>query len=85
MPDVTVDVDDLRLVGLGPFRPDELARAVERELARLIAEEGLPPALGHAATLDAGALRLRPGAGAGEAAAGIARAIHDGFSRGEER
>jgi len=85
MAEITVDIDELKLVGLGPFRSDVLARAVERELARLIAEEGLPPGLGHARRLDGGALRLSRGSDPGEAAAGIARAIHDGFARGEER
>jgi hypothetical protein len=47
MADVTIDIDDLRLVGLGPFRAGALTEAVERELARLVDEEG-PAALDHA-------------------------------------
>lgn len=85
MADVRVDIDDVRVVGLGSMRADELAEAVERELARLVAEEGLPPALDHASRLDGGVIRVRRDARAGETGAGIARAIRDGLWRGEER
>jgi hypothetical protein len=39
--DVTIDIDEIRLTGFGPFRPDVLAEVVERQLARLMDEEGL--------------------------------------------
>jgi hypothetical protein len=85
---IEIDIDDVHLDGFGLHRSDVLAAAIEEELARLIAEEGLPPALGHATQvrrLEAARPRLRPGASVREAGAGIARAIHDGFARGGER
>jgi hypothetical protein len=85
---IEVDIEDVQLDGLGPYRADVLAAAVEQELARLIAEEGLPPALGRAPGVrrpGGGAPGLRQGTPEREAVAGIARAIHEGFGRGGER
>jgi len=77
---VDLRIEELVLDGVDPGDRIELARAVERELARLVAERGLPAALADAESLDAG----RIAAGAGDVRGlgrALADAIHGGLSR----
>ena len=53
------------LHGFAPGDRYRIADAVERELARLFAEQGVPPSLAQeaeVAQLDAGAFEIAPGA-----------------------
>lgn len=72
---VRLEIDELVLDGLGPLGGGALGRAVEAELAGLLAERGARVAPREARSVDAGALPPGP------LAASIAAAVHRGLSR----
>ena len=60
-----------------------IAEAVERDLARLLAERGLPPTLNsdlHVPLVDAGTYGYTPSAPAEATGAQVARAVYEGLS-----
>ena len=60
---IELQIDQLTLYGAHPDDGPAILAAVERELARLAAVHGLPPALLEGgAALDGGRLRVTPGA-----------------------
>lgn len=89
-PDVHLHIEALTLHGL--TLPDggdtDLAGAVERELARLLTDEGLPAALlangSRAARLDAARFDALPGASPNEIGAHVARALYESL-KGDAR
>jgi hypothetical protein len=72
------------LHGFAPGDRYGIAQAVKHELARLFAEQGVPPSLGQAAEvaqLDAGSIKIAPGARAEAVGAQVALQVYGGFSR----
>ena len=81
---VELYIDELVLRGFAPGDPYRLGQAVERELTRLLAEEGAPTWLaegGEVAALDGGTFEVAPGAKAEAVAAQVARAVYGGLKR----
>ena len=76
---VALAIEELALHGFAPGDRYPIGEAVERELARLFAEQGVPVALtrsGEIARLDGGAFTVAPGAGAETVGAQVARAVY---------
>ncbi|HLF26604.1 MAG TPA: hypothetical protein VJG32_09720 [Anaerolineae bacterium] len=68
----------------GPSERYRIGAAVERELARLIAEQGVPLALtslGEVDGLDGGEFHVAPGSSAELIGAQIAQSVYRGFGR----
>ncbi len=81
---VELHIERLILHGVAPGERYRVGAAVERELARLIEESGLPDQLtqgGARARLDAGSFAIDPGMPADALGAAIARAVYGGLSR----
>jgi len=79
---VELRVEELVLHGFAPSDRYLIAEAIERELARLLAEEGVPPSLareGEAAMLDAGEFHAARGSRPEAIGAQVARVIYGGF------
>ncbi|HEX2095733.1 MAG TPA: hypothetical protein VHG28_25265 [Longimicrobiaceae bacterium] len=84
-PNVELSIERLILHGLDPTDGHGLRAAVEAELVRLIAEEGLPPrfaAGGEVARLPGGVFEVPAGAKPAEVAAQVARAVYSGMGGG---
>lgn len=61
-PHIEIDIQELVLQGVAPADRNSIADAVEVELARLLAQHGLPPPLDRGASIaqiDAGSVRVR--------------------------
>ena len=81
---VELRIEELVLHGFAPGDRDLIGGAVERELARLFAERGVPPALlrgGELAGLDGGSFTTAPGAAAEAIGAQVAWAVYGGLGR----
>jgi hypothetical protein len=79
-----IHIDALVLEGFSSSEGHRIAAAVERELARLVAEQDLPAAWTRSAEilrLDAGRVQLRPAGGAEQAGLRIALALDQSFRR----
>jgi hypothetical protein len=77
-------IQELALDGFTDVDLADVRAAVQRELARLLAERGVPRPLasgGQTARLDGGAFELPPGAGAEAIGSQIAQALYRGFSQ----
>ncbi len=82
---VDLRIEKLVLDGFAPADRYRIAEAVESELARLFAEQGVPPSLlaGRTPALPDGAsLEVARGAPAGQIGAQVARAIYKGLDVG---
>ena len=80
---IELHIEELVLHGFAPGDRYRIADAVERELARLFAEQGVPPSLSQeaeVARLDAGAFKLTPGARMETVGAQVAHKVYGGFS-----
>ena len=78
-PAIELRIEELVLHGFAPGDRHRVGAAVERELARLLAERGLPPGLVRGADLsrlDGGSFAVAPGAGAEAIGARVARAVY---------
>lgn len=83
-PNVHLHIDRLVLDGFDPLDRGALGAAVEAELARLLAEEGAPPALHRDARvprLDGGTFDLPPGAGAETVGKQVAHRVYGVLGR----
>ena len=81
-PDVRLRIEELVLDGFAPGDRYRIGEAVERELARLLAERGVPGALaagGEAPQLDAGSFELAPTLSAEAIGARVAAAVYGGL------
>lgn len=81
---VELHIEELVLHGFAQRDRYLIAEAVERELARLLAEQGAPQLnTGHQslARLDAGTFTIAPQASAEQTGAQVAQAIYRGLSR----
>jgi hypothetical protein len=77
-----VEIEEIVLQGYPLADRRAVARAVERELARLFAERGLPPELaggGDIPHIDAGGFEASPQSGGEEIGAQVARSVYGGL------
>ena len=82
--EIDLHIEELVLHGFPPGDRNAIAEALRVELARLLAQHGVPPSLatgGEMPHADAGAFDLRPGTRADVLGAQIAGAIHGGLNR----
>lgn len=80
---VELHIEELVLHGFSPSDRYRIAAAVERELSRLLAEQGTPPTLargGDIGHLDGGSFGAKPGAGPEAIGARVAQAVYGAFS-----
>ena len=85
---IEIHIDELVLEGVSPGDRQAVAEAAARELARLTAEWGLPPAEASRRAVDrvdAGTLQLGLSAQPGALGAEIARALHENLGAHRER
>jgi len=76
---VELHIEELLLHGFPPAQRAQIAAAVQRELARLIAEAGAPAAWASGAQVnrvDGGSIAAAPGAAPEAVGAQVARAIY---------
>ena len=81
---IEVHIEELVLHGFVPGDRYRLSEAVERELARLISEQGVVPAFTQNvedARIDAGAFTVAPGSSSEAVGAQIAQALLGGFQQ----
>jgi hypothetical protein len=81
---VELHIEELVLHGFAPGDRYRIGEALERELARLFAERGVPAALAaneKVGRLDGGEFAGQPGARAEAVGAQIAQAVYGGLSR----
>jgi hypothetical protein len=81
---IELHIDELVLHGFAASDRHAIGVAVERELARLIGEQGLPPAIGRSGErwrLDGGAFNLAAGAPAEVIGTQVARVVYAGLIR----
>jgi hypothetical protein len=83
-PNVTVQIDSLLLEGFAPGDRHRIGKALQAELLRLLAEEGVPAPLtagGERPRLDAGQFTVAPSTPAESVGAEVARAVYGGLGR----
>jgi hypothetical protein len=83
-PSIELRIDALVLRGFAPGDRHRIGEAVERELARLLAQEELPPLLarpGQRDGLDAGPISVRSGVSADAIGAEIAQSVFRGLGQ----
>jgi hypothetical protein len=83
-PRIELHIEELVLHGFAAAHGDRIRVALESELARVLADRGLPSALTGGAryeTIDAGTIAAGPGSPAEEVASHAAIALHEGMSR----
>lgn len=77
-------IAELVLHGLDPGDHGRFTAALEQELARLLADQGIAPHLqqgGAISVPDGGTFEIAPGSGLEAAGARIAQAVHGGLRR----
>ncbi len=80
---IQLQIEELVLHGFAPGDRYRIGEAVERELARLFAEQGVPSSLLaslEVASLDGGAFQVAPGARADAIGAQVAQSVYGGVS-----
>ena len=80
---VELHIAELVLHGFEPGDRYRIGDAMERELARLLIEQGTPPTLGQGrevACLDGGAFEVAPGSRAEAIGVQVAQAVHGGLN-----
>jgi hypothetical protein len=79
-PDIELHIKELVLHGFKPGDRYRIVEAVEKELTRLLAEQGLPLAQGaEVARLDGGLLQLSPNQNSEAVGKGLAGNIYQGI------
>jgi len=82
--DIELHIEELVLHGFAPGDRYRIGEAVERELARLFVEQGTPPSLPGASTiehLDGGTFEVKAGSEAGAIGVQVAQAVFEGLNR----
>lgn len=86
---VDLHIDELVLDGLDGLNSSYVGLVVQRELARLLSERGVPPSWQQdgesAAYLDGGTLTVSSGLPANALGARMAQAIYTSFSGGQRQ
>ena len=80
---VELHIDELVLHGFDPTDHYRIGETVERELARLFSERGVPPSLAQdreILDLRGGTFEASPGAGTETVGTRVARAVYEGFA-----
>ena len=80
---VELRIGELVLRGFEPGNGHRISEAVEHELARVFAEDGVPLGLAREAGIarvDGGTFEARPGMGAEVVGVQVARAVYEGLS-----
>ena len=83
-PNIELHIEELALHGFAPADRHHIAKAVERELARLFAEQGVPTSLdqgAEVARLDGGAFEVAQGCKAEAVGVQVAQAIYGGIAK----
>jgi len=81
---IELRIDELILHGFAPSDQVDIRDAVQRELARLLTEQGVPGWLaqgGEIASLDGGAFDVAAGSRAENIGAQVAQAVYGGLER----
>jgi hypothetical protein len=81
---IELHIEELVLEGLEGSDHRIIGEAVERELSRLFAEQGVPPSLengGKIDNLDGGAFEMTPGSRAEVVGSRVARTVYGGLKR----
>ncbi len=81
---IDLHIEELVLEGFRAADRHRIGAAVERELARLLTERGLPPGLAQGADLarlDGGGFEAKPGARPEAVGAQVAGAVYGGLKR----
>ena len=79
-----LQIEDLVLDGFPAADKDRIGRALQAELERLFAEEGVPPSVeagGSVATIDGGSFKVAPNASPEAVGAQVARAMYGGMRK----
>jgi hypothetical protein len=79
-----IHIEELVLHGIGSRHRDRIGEVVQQELARLLAEQGMPVALaqgGEIVRLAGGSFEVVPGASAEAMGIQVARAVYEGLRR----
>lgn len=81
--EMELEIEELRLHGFKRFDREKIAAAVQAELERLIAEEGLPSGLrnGSEIRMQGGSFSVPAGLGAKEAGEAVARQMYGRWRR----
>jgi hypothetical protein len=82
-PNVELRIEELVLFGYVPGDRYRIGDALQGELARLFAEQGVPSSLdpgGEVARLNGGAFGVKPGSSAEAIGAQVAQAVYGGLS-----
>ncbi len=83
-PDIELHIEELILHGFPQGERHRIGDALERELATLFAERGMPAGISQNGALeqvDAGEIHVAPQAGARSISVQFATAIYDGLNR----
>jgi hypothetical protein len=81
---IDLHIEKLVLDGVAPSDRGRVGAAVERELARLLQEQGVPSGLTHgggAARIDAGSFSMMPNQSPESLGVAIAQAVYGGMNR----
>jgi hypothetical protein len=81
---IEVNIEELVLHGFSPGDRYQIGEALEGELARLLADGGLPSGLergGEVERLDGGEFRAKQGSKAESIGAQVARSVYGGMKR----
>jgi hypothetical protein len=79
-----LEIEELVLDGFSGVDKDRISHALQMELERLFAEEGVPASIqsgGNAARLDGGSYKAEKGASAEQVGVQVARAVYGGMRR----
>ncbi len=79
---IELHIEELMLRGFSPADRYRIGHAIERELARMFAEQGTPPSLvqGHeVAHLNGETFRMKPGSKAETIGVQVAQAVYGGL------
>ena len=82
MSHIEIHIDELVLYGFAPADRWRISQAIEHELTRLFAEQGLPPTLsmgGELARIDGGTFHVATGTAAEGLGAQVAQAVYGGL------
>jgi hypothetical protein len=82
-PQIEIQIDELILHGLAPGDRWAIGEAMQNELTRLIAEQGLTPlnSNGEITRVNGGAFDVRPGSKSETIGAQIAQNVYQGLNR----
>ncbi len=81
---IELHIEELVLHGFSPGDRHHIGEAMEHELARMLADRGVPESLaqgGEIASVDGGAFEVAPGSRAEVVGAQVAKAVYGGLGR----